>query len=433
MDRQYDQTLEFLYSLQKFGIKFGLSSTENLLEALGRPQDDLPVLHLAGTNGKGSTGAMVLSVLRRTGRRIGFFTSPHLVSFQERFAVADERGVEIISRREVVELCAEVRAACSPQEPPTFFEFVTAMAFVLFARQKVDLAIMETGMGGRLDATNVARPLVGVITNISLEHQNYLGRTLSEISGEKAGIIKPGMPVVTGEARPRIRDLFEETTRKQGGKLYALGRDFLVRRRPEGGFDYRGLTAEYKKLELSLMGRHQVKNAGLALAALELLAGHGLTADEALIREGLQNTHWPGRTQMFPGPPRLMLDGAHNPAAARTLAQVLTDMKYDRLHLILGIMADKDIRSVAAPLAPLADRLYLTRPSYFRAASPQAIVEAAGNLVRGAQLIEGVPQAIEAARAAAGPDDLVVVSGSLFTVGEALGWLEPGSARPDGL
>jgi dihydrofolate synthase/folylpolyglutamate synthase len=418
----YEKTIEYLYSLQKFGIKFGLSSTENLLSGLGRPHLGLPCLHLAGTNGKGSTGATLAAILTRAGYRVGFFTSPHLVSFRERFVI----GREMIGRREVVNLTNRVRSASDPGEPPTFFEFITAMAFVYFAEHGVDLAIMETGMGGRLDATNVASPLVGVITNIAIEHTDYLGRTLAEIAGEKAGIIKPGLDVVTGEKRPALRELFEKTARDQGGRLYLAGRDFRYRARRDGGLDYFGLNRTWAGLKLKLAGPHQSRNAALALASLELLEKHGFTVEDQEVREGLLQVAWPGRCEVFPGGPGqadLMLDGAHNPAAARVLAATLTGLTYRRLHLVLGIMADKDIAGIMAPLLPLADEVYLTRPDYSRAASPEVLAKATAGCRAAVFLHRNLSEAMAAARAAADPEDLVLITGSLFTVGEARGVL----------
>ncbi|MEW6265204.1 MAG: folylpolyglutamate synthase/dihydrofolate synthase family protein [Thermodesulfobacteriota bacterium] len=428
---QYRRALDYLLSLQKFGIKFGLSSTENLLAGLGRPQDGLAILHLAGTNGKGSVGAAVTSILRRAGYTVGFYTSPHLVTFRERMVIGRRDGLEMIGAADVVRLVERIKSVSAPQEPPTFFEFVTAMAFLYFAERKVDLAVMETGMGGRLDATNVARPLVGVITNISIEHTDYLGPTLAHIAREKAGIIKPGLTVLTAERRASVRAIFEEKAGEVGARLLALGRDFRVRSRPGGGFDYHGLAARLRHLSINLVGPHQHRNAALALAAVELLSGLGFPVAERDLRAGLSKVHWPGRAETFAQPdggPILMLDGAHNPDAARVLARTLDGLDYRDLHLILGIMADKDIAGIMAPLLSRARVLYLTRPAYFRAAPAETLARAAAGFSGPQSLYETVPAAIEAARTSAGPGDLILVTGSLFTVGEARAYLtgEPG-------
>ena len=323
-----------------------------------------------------------------------------------------------------------VRSVMDSREPPTFFEFVTAMAFQYFVERKVDLAILETGMGGRLDATNVARPIAGVITNISVEHTAYLGRTLAEIAREKAGIIKPGMTILTGEGRPRVRAVFEETADRLGASLLALGRDFRSRARPDGSFDYYGLEINLKGLEKKLIGRHQIRNAALALAALEILAARGFTCREDHMRDGLKNVFWPGRAELFTGPPRLILDGAHNPRAAESLARTMAELEFDKLHLVLGIMSDKDIRGIMAPLLPLAHTLHLTRPQYFRSAETRILAEHAKDFAGPIRQHADIPASIKAARNEAGLNDLVLITGSLFTVGEARACLTGATQTP---
>ncbi len=368
----YKESVDYLYTLLKFGMKFGLSSVENLLKSLGQPHLRVPVFHVAGTNGKGSVGATVNSVLTRAGYKVGFFSSPHLVFFRERIMV----GPEMIDRQDVVHLVEKIRKVMVPAQPPTFFEFITAMAFDHFAEQKVDLAIMEVGMGGRLDSTNVANSLVGAITNISLDHREHLGNTLPEIAGEKAGIIKPGLPVVTGEKRKYVRDVFESVADNLGAKIYCLGRDFKVRTLASGEFSYFGLNRDLKRLTLKLLGPHQIRNAAVALASLELLADKGFDFSEMDIREGLKNVSWPGRAEVFSGSPDVMLDGAHNPGAASALADLLAQMDYKRLYLVLGIMADKDIPRIMAPLLPKAKSVFLTRPDYERPSSLEHLSKA---------------------------------------------------------
>ena len=415
----YKESVDYLYTLLKFGMKFGLSSVENLLKNLGQPHLKVPVFHVAGTNGKGSVGATVNAVLTQAGYKVGFFTSPHLVFFRERIMI----GPNMIGREDVVRLVEKVSKAMVPEQPPTFFEFVTAMAFDHFAEQKVDLAVMEVGMGGRLDATNVSRSLVGAVTNISLDHGEHLGNTLTRIAGEKAGIIKPGLPMVIGERRTYVRNVFEQVSDKLGARVYGLGRDFKARTLASGEFNYYGLHRDLKKLKLALLGPHQVRNAAVALASLELLAEKGFDFSEANIREGLANVSWPGRAEIFPGPPDIMLDGAHNPGAASVLAELLTRLDYQRLYLVLGIMADKDIPRIMAPLLPKAEAVFLTRPDYERASTLENLSEKARGFEDKVSLHAEVRQAIEAAKSEAGPQDLVLVTGSLFTVGEARAYL----------
>ena len=269
----------------------------------------------------------------------------------------------------------------------------------------------------------MAHPLLGIITNISLEHMEYLGPTLEAIAREKAGIIKPGLSVITGERRRALRELFESTTRAQGGRLLVLGRDFRVRSRPGDAFDYYGLRQRMNGLASRLPGRHQVRNAGLALAAVELLQDRGFSVGEDHIREGLDSVFWPGRGELLKGSPPIMLDGAHNPSAARALAELLTGLKYRHLHLILGILADKDVRGVMRPLLPLAQSLYFARPRYFRAADTETMAAEAGGFSGRIYQFPDIPAAIQAARSRTGPDDLVLITGSLYTVGEARGYL----------
>ncbi|MBF0530270.1 MAG: bifunctional folylpolyglutamate synthase/dihydrofolate synthase [Deltaproteobacteria bacterium] len=428
----YKKTIDYLLSLQKFGIKFGLSSTERLLTGLESPHRRLKCIHIAGTNGKGSVGASITSMLRMAGYKVGFYTSPHLVTFRERMVIGSRDGLEMIPPEAVSDLAARVKAVSSLDEPATFFEFVTAMALLYFAEEKVDLAIIETGLGGRLDATNIITPLIGVITNISLEHTEYLGPTLKHVAREKAGIIKPGIDLVTAEKRPALKELFEETAARVGATVLALGRDFRIRTRPDGLIDYYGLVNKYSKLKLGLIGPHQVSNAALALAVVELLMkSFGFQIQLNNIPDGLLKVYWPGRAEIFidnsnqtrPKQAKLMLDGAHNPGGARALAKTLSGLSYDQLHLVMGIMADKDQVGIMAPLLPLAKSLYLTRPEYSRAASPETLAGHVKNFLGPMSRHERLSEAIEAAKAAAGPKDLILVTGSLFTVGEARAWL----------
>src|SRR5271157_4547485 len=287
------QALAWVFDLQKFGIKFGLSSTLDLLARLGLPYHQGRYLHIAGTNGKGSVAAMLSAVLARAGYPVGLFTSPHLVSLQERFRLRDQE----ISADALLNLINRARTAVSAAEPPTFFEFVTALALLYFLEEKADPIILETGMGGRLDATNIVQPLVAVITNITRDHEDHLGRGLVAIAGEKAGIIKAGAPLVTYATQKSVLDLFRRRCGELATPLYQGGVDFKTRGRGEMRFDYHGLAKELPNLALSLTGRHQYRNAAVALAVLELLERQGLAISPGAIREGLQKTRWPGRLE----------------------------------------------------------------------------------------------------------------------------------------
>ncbi|MGA7578987.1 MAG: bifunctional folylpolyglutamate synthase/dihydrofolate synthase [Desulfobaccales bacterium] len=412
------QALSWVFDLQKFGVKFGLSSTLDLLARLGLPYQEGRYLHIAGTNGKGSVAAILSAVLTRAGYPVGLFTSPHLVSFQERLRLRDR---EITGDR-LLSLINQVGAVVDPSEPPTFFEFATVMAFLYFLEEKADPIILETGMGGRLDATNIVAPLLTVITNISRDHQHYLGRGLLAIAAEKAGIIKEKTPLITYARQPSVLDLFRRRCRELEAPLFLGGVDFRARGASGGRFGYQGLNRVMSGLSLSLRGRHQYRNAAVSLAVLELLEQRGWAIGEAAIREGLANTRWPGRLEQVAQDHRIFLDGAHNPAAALTLAQALKPRPSrgnGRLFLVMGIMADKDVDAILARLLPLAHLVIFTQPRYFRAAATTDLARRAQAYALEVIQVPRVSEAIRRAQTLAGPRDRIVVTGSLFTVGEA--------------
>ena len=412
----FQEALAHLYDLQKYGIKFGLSSTAKLLERLGNPHLHLKAVHIAGTNGKGSTSAMISSVLVRAGYRVGLYTSPHLVRFNERFRICDQD----VNDAELLESFRRVRAVVDEREPPTFFEMTTAMALTLFAEERVDWAVLEVGMGGRLDATNVILPQVTVITNISLEHQEFLGSTITAIAREKAGIIKQRVPLVTAVTQPAALAVIKTCCLREEAPWYRVGEHLRVRTQGARRFSYHGLDWHLRDLRTPLSGRHQLLNAATALGAVELLARQGdwaLSPDQ--ISEGLLGTRWPGRLEWLSHRPPILLDGAHNLAGAMVLRRALQEeFTYDRLILVLGIMADKDLRGMVATLAPLADHIILTRPRYERAAAPEVLLEAGSRFRQRMEVIERAEGALARARELARPSDLVVVTGSLYFIGE---------------
>ncbi|MEW5911688.1 MAG: folylpolyglutamate synthase/dihydrofolate synthase family protein [Thermodesulfobacteriota bacterium] len=416
----YQKTLDRLYELQKFGIKLGLSSTQNLLRGLGDPQRGLACLHIAGTNGKGSVGAMLEATLMAAGIKVGFYTSPHLERFTERFRI---NGREI-TQRQVMDLADGVWAVVDHREPPTFFEFVTAMAFAHFRDQGVELAIMETGLGGRLDATNICQPLATVITNLGLEHQEYLGPRLVDIAFEKAGIIKKGVPLVHGVSQPAARRVVEDIAARLQAPVYRRGRELRFRRGDGGRFDLWGRLWSLKGLETNLAGRHQPLNACLALGAAEVLAEAGLALGPEHLRAGLTQVRWPGRLEQWPsrsGQPSLWLDGAHNPPAARALLASLPRIRGQQrpLVMVVGVMADKPIGRILSLLLPAADRVIYSRPVYQRAAPPEKLAAAAPAGAPPGEIEPDLGRAIARARRLAGKKGMVLITGSLFTVGEA--------------
>jgi dihydrofolate synthase / folylpolyglutamate synthase len=417
----YQEGIEYLYNLQKYGIKFGLSKTSNLMKAFGNPHRGRKYIHIAGTNGKGSVATFIASILKQAGIKVGVYSSPHLVRFTERFRINDEE----ISREKAADLIDELKGAVVSDSPPTFFEATTAMAFLYFAREDTDIAIMEVGMGGRLDATNIITPLVSVITNISMEHQFFLGSRLLDIAGEKGGIIKKGVDLVTGATQPSVISLFKSICREKRASMWRVGTDISYRT-TKYGFHYKGIKRRFNRLHLGLKGSFQVRNAALALSAIELLEKQGFRISPGHIQEGLKNSFWPGRMQVMAENPTVLLDGAHNPAAIRALAvSIRTGFEYRRLILVIGIMADKEIGQLLRGIVPIADYVIYTRPVYSRAADPEILMAAAAPLEKPGKVEPLLTKAIEKARDIADPEDLIVICGSLFTVGEALTYFDP--------
>ncbi|MBW2076733.1 MAG: bifunctional folylpolyglutamate synthase/dihydrofolate synthase [Deltaproteobacteria bacterium] len=418
----YEEALSRLYSLQKYGIKFGLSKTSNLLRAFKDPHLGQRYIHIAGTNGKGSVGAMLEAILLKSGLTVGLYTSPHLVSFTERFRI----NKVCIERDQAAALMNEIDAAVDKREPPTFFEMATAMALIYFARNNVDIGIIEAGMGGRLDATNVITPMVSVITNIGLEHRQFLGNTITDIAREKGGIIKTGIDVVTAVNQTPVKRLIQALCDERGAPCWRIGRDARYQRLPSGHLGYYGLRDSYPKLALGLKGRFQYRNAALCLLALEILKRKGIAASEDDIRLGLADPLWPGRLEIVSARPMIVLDGAHNIAAMRSLADsIKRDFDFKDLVLVVGIMADKEISPILREVLPLASKTIFTRPAYYRASEPQLLLQAAEKLGSTGEVRVPLSAAIERARNLAGERDLILITGSLFTVGEAKSCLDP--------
>jgi dihydrofolate synthase/folylpolyglutamate synthase len=425
--KRYQEAVSYLYNLQKFGIKFGLSKTSNLLKALGNPHKGQKYIHIGGTNGKGSVAAFIASILEETGLRVGLYTSPHLVRFTERIRI---NRVEI-TREKAAELIEELRDISAQEEPPTFFEATTAMALAYFARENTDIAIMEVGMGGRLDATNVITPLVSVITNISKEHEFFLGSRLLDIAGEKGGIIKEGVDVVTGATQPNVIHLFESICEEKTAPMWRLGKDFRYRT-TGSGLHYRGLNRHFNGLRLGLKGKFQNRNGALALAAIERIEETGIEVSSRSIREGLKKSIWPGRMQVVAKNPTIILDGAHNPSAMKALADsIKTDLRFRQMILVFGVMEDKEIGQILRRIVPLSDYIICTRPVYYRAASPETIMAEGARLGKPGEMVPLLTEAIEKAKEIADPRDLIVICGSLFTVGEAMTYFDPETYMPD--
>ena len=431
MDARIERSIAFLYGLQRHGIKPGLDRTLTLLRALGDPQHAFTAMHVGGTNGKGSTAAMLAAMLASQGYCVGLYTSPHLVDFSERIQI---NGHPIPSEW-LAELTERVRVAAEAHlaEPPTFFEATTVVAFAYFAEMRVEHAVVEVGLGGRFDATNVIAPLVSIITTIGLDHQEYLGNTLEAIAFEKAGIIKRGAPVVVGRMGEGPLSVIRAAAAERQAGCVVLDQDFHAAGEGPECFAYRGLRWRTEELACSLLGRHQLDNAACALAALEMAAERGARVSERALRDGLRTVRWPGRLELAGRRPDIWLDGAHNPHAAEALATYLRALRarrgepaVGRLVLVVGMMRDKDRRGILAVLTavPGVRQLILTRAAHPRAAAPEELAQDAAELGVPITLKPTVGEALACARALAGEDDTICVTGSLLVAGEAKAMLE---------
>ena len=413
---KYEACLKDMYSLRRFGIKLGLSTIRNILKGLWNPQNSFSSIHIAGTNGKGSIASGIASILKASGYRVGLYTSPHLVKFNERIQI---NGKEISDSR-VVKAYNAVKCIHYGSREPTFFEFATAMALYDFSEQNVDWGVIETGMGGRLDATNIIIPSVCVISNISLEHKFYLGNTIAEISGEKGGIIKKNTPVVTGINQTQALATIETIAHSRHAPVFCFGKDFRVRRNPHSGFNYYGLKNNWKNMKTSLIGKHQVDNAALTLAACEVLSQKGAAITEESARQGISHIHWPGRLEVVSGTPMIILDGAHNLVAARNLAKFLSvEMNKKRVTMVLGMLDDKPYKAMLQSLAPESTKLILTRPKIDRSLEPEQLLEEARHLATDITVLPDVERAVKHAVTTAQPDEVICIAGSLYVVGEA--------------
>ncbi len=415
--REYDACLEAMYGMRRFGIKLELATIQRMLSALGDPQTQFRSIHVAGTNGKGSIASALATILHLAGYRTGLFTSPHLVRFNERIRV-DGREIE---DEAVVGAYKAVKAVDPGEREPTFFEFSTAMALYEFARQGVRWAVVETGMGGRMDATNLLEPAVSIISNISMEHQMYLGNTIARIAGEKAGIIKPGTPVVTGVRQKSAIEVMEAVAREQSAPLHRFKEAFRVRReKSNGAFTYYGLDHVWNGMRTGLAGGFQTDNAALALAACETLMRQGVALTPDTIRQGLRTNRWPGRLEVVSSSPYILLDGAHNFMAARNLGRFLSESLPDRdIAMVIGILDDKPYAAMLKSMLPVCKRLVLTQARIGRALPPETLAETASAMVPDITLIPDVASAVEHAIRTAGPRDAVCIAGSLYVVGEA--------------
>jgi dihydrofolate synthase/folylpolyglutamate synthase len=421
----YDGVTEYIFNLKRFGIKLGLERVQSMLNRLNNPEKRLKYVHIGGTNGKGSTTAMVSSVLTSAGYRVGVFTSPHLSDFTERITISGRR----ISKRDVVRLFEELVPVARAVEieygsAPTFFEFITVLAIEYFAESKVDIAVMEVGLGGRLDSTNVIQPLVAVITNIGLENMDILGDTREKIALEKAGIIKPHCPLITA-ADPAVYDIFHDVCRKRNSPIYRVGSEINVKGTSTNEsyqiFNISGFGIEYDAVDCKLIGEHQLSNIGCAFGVVAILNQNGFVIDERAFREGLKSVEWPGRLEIVQNNPKIVLDCAKDPLAMEALRNSLIKIfKYDRLILVLSISSDKNTSLMLDNILPISDLVIATKHNVRgRAMDPKELAKKVKTYNKKVLVEENINDAINIAIRNSTPNSLICVTGSVFLVGEA--------------
>ena len=415
-------SIDYINSFAWLGSRLGLSRIKELLSRMGSPDKGLSFVHLAGTNGKGSTACFLASMLQAAGYKTGLYTSPYIHSFHERMQI-DGQPISDPALDEVVD---QMRLhADAMDDHPTTFELATAAAIAWFSRENCDIVVLETGMGGGLDATNaIEAPLVSVITPIDLDHMEYLGPTIGEIARSKAGIIKNGRPVLTARQKPEALAVLQETAKEKGAALREIDLSKIYR----GPFDFTGQAFSYGSLEnlrIRLLGRYQVENAVLALEALDIIEKQGFPVSESAKREGLAFAHWPGRFELAAEHPAIIVDGGHNAQGARALGENLACyFPGKKVVFLMGALADKDIEALLAPVLPLAKMVYTITPDNPRAMTAEELAAHIVQRAIPAMAAEDIPKALEMAKEAAGTEGVVCYFGSLYSVGavrEALG------------
>ena len=431
----YQAALDYVLSFADYErmprsvLVFDLRRIEMLLERLGNPQQAARAIHIAGTKGKGSTAAMIASILTQAGYRTGLYTSPHILSLTERIQVDGTLIDEGIFARLVTEMKPEVEAvnAAGMYGELTTFELLTALAFAYFKEMKVDYQVLETGLGGRLDATNVVKPEVCVITSISYDHTDVLGDSLARIAAEKAGIIKLGSTVVSSPQAPEAMKVIEKVCRERGVKLVKVGSNVTWRRQSftdEGQFfQLKGIAGEYN-LKLPLLGEHQLENAAAAVAVAEVLTEKGAKISAESVARGMAEVQWPGRLQVLRKKPWVIVDGAHNADSAKRLIKALKQyFCFDKMLLIFGASSDKNVGGIVAGLVSLPDSVIVTRSHHPRAVDPALIVSEFSKRGVVPEVAEDVASAVELALGKATPDDLICATGSLFIIPEVMAYM----------
>ncbi len=433
----FDEAVQYIHNTVKFGSKLGLTNITELLKRLGNPHRQFPSVHVAGTNGKGSVTSMTARVLHQAGYKVGMFISPYLERFTERIQV----NFEEIPGEELVLLVEQVKEQVDGMvrdghNHPTEFEIVTTLGFLWFAKQKVDIAVVEVGLGGRLDSTNVINPLVSVITSISFDHTRVLGSTLSEIAFEKGGIIKPGVPVVSYPQLEEAAEVIKRLALERGSCYYGVLQDQIKERDTALSvqhFDFTFQGNTWENLAIHLPGKHQQLNAACAITALQILKEKGFNISDEILYAGLDQARWPGRLEVMGESPTILLDGAHNPSGAQALVDAMRlYFPNKQIYLILGVLHDKDVSGVTGILCSMADRVIVTKPDSPRATSPEELTTIVGKHHSDVTISESVPEAIdmvmdwvqadndkEEGSNNDSSDKVIIISGSLYLVGEA--------------
>lgn len=435
--RSYDEAMKYLYNRTDYEQEkhlrynvdtFNLKRMEKLLSLVGNPHKKIDTVHIAGTKGKGSTATMLSNMLEANGYKVGLYTSPHLVDLHERIRV----NSEMISRSAMYGLLNRIYKPVekvAKESKPTFFEIMTALAFMHFADVKTDVSVIETGLGGRLDSTNVIKPKVVGITNLSIDHQKQLGDTIEKIAREKAGIFKQGVPIVTVQQDPNAMRVLREQAAAVKAPLSVTGVDIDFSHRfetsPENGPHNRVClttpTSKFEHFRVPLHGMHQAINCGLALAMLDKLKGCGYTIDNDKTLEGLSKVKLPGRMEMICEDPRILIDGAHNAASIRALMHAIgQNIPYDSMIVIFGCNEDKDVKGMLRELQFGADKVIFTRSNSVRAMSPDALAEVyaeiSGKMCQSALCLD---EAMRLAKSAVGKEDLICITGSFYLIGQA--------------
>lgn len=431
----YAELVQWMFNLERFGIKLGLDNISEFLSRIGNPQNDFRSVHVAGTNGKGSVCAAIASILKEEGTSVGLYTSPHLIDFRERIMVDGE----MISEEDVVRLGESLKSEMdsmadeSEEKQLTFFEFTTGLAFKHFSEAGVDMAVVEVGMGGRLDATNVLRPEVAAITRIGMEHTTYLGRTIEEIAGEKAGIIKRDVPIVSCEKSATPLSVISSVCAAKQSPLRLIDRDFSVETTASGltgsVFDYEG-RKPVRRLRIPLIGGYQVENAAMAIAVCEELDARGIHVSEQSMRNGLSNIVWPARLDIWSREPLVIIDGSHNPEGVAASTDVLAKLGLTPITYVVACMSDKDAKGIVRALAPTARRIIATQVNIGRSANASDIGTIASEESVGT--VEIVTEANEALNRAVSTDagEGTCIIGSFYLAGEAMKWLEGDGGLP---